>query len=134
MVKRKDQYNSTGSSIDAMMETIDETKEATTSSETDQLTQQIQQELEEENRRNDNTLAYFKQRVKEEEERHSKQHRLLEARLLQAITQTEGSAAHSDYWLNNRKIPKKEEPRKPAKEEETLIRSWVKKACTASKK
>jgi len=61
--------------------------------------------------------------IKEEEERHSKQHRLLEARLLQAITQTEGSAADSDCWLNNRKIPKKEEPRKLTKEEKNLHKS-----------
>jgi len=117
------------------MDTIDETEEATASSEeVNQLIQQIQQELEEETKRHDNTLAYFKLRVKEEEERHSKQHWFLEARLLQAIAQTEGSTADSDYWLNNRKIPKKEEPRKPTKEEKTLIRSRVKKAYTASKK
>jgi len=79
-----------------------------------------------EDKRNLDTLAYFKQRVKDEEERHSKQHRLLEARLLQAIAQAEGSTADSDYWLNNRKIPKKEE--------KTLIRSRVKEAYTASKK
>jgi len=58
----------------------------------------------------------------------------LEARLLQAIAQAEDSTADNDYWLNNRKIPKKEEPRKPTKEEKTLIRSRVKKAYTASKK
>jgi len=72
--------------------------------------------------------------VQEEEERHNKQHRLLEAKLLQAIAQTEGSTADSDYWLNSRKIPKKEKPRKPAKEEKTLIRSRVKKAFTTTKK
>ena len=83
------------------MDTIDETEEATTSpEELNQLTQQIQQELTVEDKRNLDTLAYFKQRIKEEEERHSKQHQLLEARLLQAITQTEGSTADSDYWLN----------------------------------
>ena len=119
------------------METIDETGESTTTTSTEelnQLIQQIQQELTVEDKRNLDTLAYFKQRIKEEEERHRKQHRLLEARLLQAITQTEGSTADSDYWLNNRKIPKKEEPRKLTKEEKTLIRSQVKKAYTASKK
>jgi len=87
-----------------------------------------------EDKRHFDTVAYFKNREKEEEERHSKQHQLLEARLLQAIAQTEGSTADSDYWLNNRKIPKKEEPRKLTKEEKTLIRSRVKKAYTASKK
>jgi len=91
------------------METIDESEEATTSSEElNQLIQQVQQELLLEDRRNLDALAYFKQRIKEEEERHSKLHWLLEARLLQAITQTEGSTADGDYWLNNRKIPKKE--------------------------
>jgi len=73
-------------------------------------------------------------RVEEEEERHSKQHQLLEAKLLQAIAQTEGSITDSDHWLNNRKIPKKVKPRKPAKEEKTLIRSRVKKAYATSKK
>jgi len=76
------------------METIDEAEEEskTTSSEADQLMQQIQQELEEETRRHDNALVCSNQRVKEEKERHSKQHRLLEAKLLQAIAQAEGSA------------------------------------------
>jgi len=107
------------------LDTVEETDEstATTSTEVNQLIQQIQQELEEETRRHNITLAYFKLRVKEEEERHSKQHRFLEARLLQAIAQAEGSTADSDYWLNNRRIPKKEQPKKPTKEEKTLIRS-----------
>jgi len=119
------------------METIDETGESTTTTSTEelnQLIQQIQQELTVEDKRNLDTLVYFKQRIQDEEERHSKQHRLLEARLLQAIAQTEGSTADSDYCLNNRKIPKKEEPRKLTKEEKTLMRSRVKKVYTASKK
>jgi len=57
------------------METIDESEEATTSSEElNQLIQQVQQELLLEDRRNLDALAYFKQRIKEEEERHSKLH------------------------------------------------------------
>jgi len=121
--------------MDIINETGESTSTTTTSSEElNQLIQQIQQELTVEDKRNLDTLAYFKQRIQDEEERHSKQHRLLEARLLQAITQTEGSTADSDCWLNNRKIPKKEEPRKLTKEEKTLIRSRVKKAYTASKK
>jgi len=83
------------------MDTIDETEEATTSSEANQLIQQIQQELEEEKRRHDNALAYFKQRVKEEEEKYNRQHRYLEARLLQAIAQAENSTADSDYCVYN---------------------------------
>jgi len=73
------------------METIDETGESTVSTEeANQLTQQFQEELIEEDKRCDNALACFNQRVKEEEERHSKQHRLLEAKLLQAIAQSDG--------------------------------------------
>jgi len=117
------------------LDPIKETDESTTtSSEVNQLTQQVQQELEGKDKRHYNTLAYYKFRIQEEEEKHSKQHWLLEAKLLQAIAQTEGSTADSDYWLNNKKIPKKEKPRKPIKEEKTLIRSRVKKACAASKK
>jgi len=119
------------------METIDETGESTTTTsaeEIDQLIQQVQEELNAEDKRHDNTLAYFNQRVKEEKERHSKQHRLLEAKLLQAIAQQEGSAADSDYWLSNRKIQKKEPPKKPSKQEKALNRARVKKAYTASKK
>jgi len=119
------------------METIDETGESTTTTNTEevnQLIQQFQEELIAEDKRHDNTLAYFNQRVKEEKERHSKQHRLLEAKLLQAIAQQEGSTADSDYWLSNRKIQKKEQPKKPSKQEKVLIRARVKKAYTASKK
>jgi len=119
------------------METIDETGESTTTNteeEVNQLMQQLQNELIAEDKRHDNTLAYFNQRVKEEKERHSKQHRVLEAQLLQAIAQQEGSAADSDYWLSNRKIPKKEPPKKPSKQEKALIRARVKKAYTAGKK
>jgi len=118
-----------------VLEPIDETNESTTTgSEVNQLIQQVQQELEVEDKRHYNTLAYYKSRIQEEEEKHSKQHQLLEAKLLQAITQTEGSTADSDYWLNNKKIPKKEKPKKPTKEEKTLIRYRVKKAYTANKK
>jgi len=119
------------------METIDETGESTTTTNTEeevnQLIQQLQEELTAEDKRHDNTLAYFNQRVKEEKERHSRQHRVLEAQLLQAIAQQEGSTADSDYWLSNRKIPKKEPPKKPSKQEKALIRARVKKAYTASK-
>jgi len=118
-----------------VLEPIDETNESTTTgSEVNQLIQQVQQELEVEDKRHYNTLAYYKSRIQEEEEKHSKHHQLLEAKLLQAITQTEGSTADSDYWLNNKKIPKKEKPKKPTKEEKTLIRYRVKKAYTANKK
>jgi len=113
------------------METIDETGESTTTTsaeEVDQLIQQFQEELIAEDKRHDNTLAYFNQRVKEEKERHSKQHRVLEVKLLQAIAQQEGSTADSDYWLSNRKIQKKEQPKKPSKQEKALIRARVKKA------
>ena len=122
---------------ETVLDTVEETNESTTtttSPEANQLIQQTQQELEEENRRHDNTLASFKQRVKEEEEKYNRQHRCLEARLLQAIPQAENSTADSDYWLNNRKIPKKEESKKPTKEEKTLIRSRVKEAPAVSKK
>ena len=119
------------------METIDETGESTTTASTEevnQLIQQFQEELIEEDKRHDNTLAYFNQRAKEEKERHSKQHRLLEAKLLQAIAQSKGSTADSDCWLNNRKIQKKEQPKKPTKQEKALIRSRVKKDSLAGKK
>ena len=119
------------------METIDETGESTTTTNTEeevnQLIQQLQEELIAEDKRHDNTLAYFNQRVKEEKERQSKQHRVLGAKLLQALTQ-QGSTADSDYWLSNRKIQKKEPPKKPSKQEKALIRARVKKAYTASKK
>ena len=119
------------------METIDETGESTTTTseeEVNQLIQQLQDKLIEEDKRHDNTLVYYNQRVKEEKERHTKQHRVLEAQLLQAIAQQEGSTADSDYWLSNRKIPKKEPPKKPSKQEKALIRARVKKAYTTSKK
>jgi len=59
------------------MDTIDETGESTTSTTTsteelNQLIQQTQQESTVEDKRNLDTLAYFKQRIKEEEKRHSK--------------------------------------------------------------
>jgi len=119
------------------METIDETGESTTttsSEELNQLIQQLQQELIVEDKRHFDTLAYFKNRIQEEQEKHTRQQRFLETRLLQAITTVEGSIADGDYWLNNTKIPKKEQPKKLTKAEKTLIRSRVKKAYTASKK
>jgi len=108
------------------METIDETGESTTttsSEELNQLIQQLQQELIVEDKRHFDTLAYFKNRIQEEQEKHTRQQCFLETRLLQAITTVEGSIADSDYWLNNTKIPKKEQPKKLTKEEKTLIRS-----------
>jgi len=121
------------------MEPIDETGESTTtttsSDKLNQLIQQLQQELIGEDKRHFDTLAYFKNREKEAKERHSKQQRFLETKVLQAITTIEGSIADGDYWLNNTRIPKKEQPKKKlTKEEKTLIRSRVKKAYTASKK
>jgi len=80
------------------------------------------------------TLACYKNRIKEEQEKHTRQQRFLETRLLQAIATVEGSIADGDYWLNNTKIPKKEQPKKLTKAEKTLIRAQVKKAYTASKK
>jgi len=115
------------------MDTIDESEEAT-SSELNELIQQIQEELIVEDKRHFDTLGYFKNRIKEEEEKHTRQQRLLETRLLQAITTVEGGIADGDYWLNNTKIPKKEQPKKLTKEEKTLIRSRVKRAYTASKR
>jgi len=116
------------------METIDETKESTTSSEElNQLIQQLQRELIVEDKRHFDTLAYYNSKTQEERDKHSKKQRLLESRLLQAITTVENSIADGDYWLNNTKIPKKEQPKKKlTKEEKTLIRSRVKKAYTAS--
>jgi len=122
------------------METIDETEESTTPSteELNQLIQQLQQELIVEDKRHFDTLAYFKNRIQEEQDKHSKKQHFLETWLLQAITTVEGSIADGDYWLNNTKIPtkipKKEQPKKLTKEEKTLIRSRVKEAYTASKK
>jgi len=120
------------------MDTIDETGEstATTSSEElNQLIQQTQQELIAEDKSHFDTLAYFKSRIQEEQDKHTKQQRFLETRLLQAIATVEGSTADSDYWLNNTKIPKKEQPKKkPTKAEKTLIWAQVKKAYAASKK
>jgi len=116
------------------LDAIDETGESTISSEVNQLMQQIQQELEVEDKRHYDTSAFYKTRIQEEQEKHSKQHQFLEARLLQAIAQTEGSTADGDYWLNSTKIPRKEQPKKPTKAEKTLIRAQVKKACTTSKK
>jgi len=120
-----------------VLDAIDETEESTTTASTEevnQLIQQIQQELIVEDKRHFDTLAYYKNRIKEEEEKHTKQQHFLETRLLQAIATVEGSIADGDYWLNITKIQKKEQPKKLTKEEKTLIRSRVKKAYTASKK
>jgi len=120
-----------------VLDAIDETEESTTttsSEELNHLIQLIQQELIVEDKRHFDTLAYFKNRIQEEQEKHTRQQRFLETRLLQAITTVEGSIADGDYWLNNTKIPKKEQPKKLTKAEKTLIRSRVKKAYTASKK
>ena len=119
-----------------VLDPIDETDESTTSSEVkvNQLIQQIQQELEGEDKRHYNTLAYYKSRIQEEDKKHSKQHRLLEAKLLQAIAQAEGSTADSDYWLNNRVTPVTVKPIKPKTEEKVLIRYRVKQAFVKSQK
>jgi len=123
------------------METIDEAEESTTATTTSteelkQLIQHLQQELIVEDKRYFDTIGYFKDRIQEEQEKHTKKQHFLETKLLQAITTVEHSVADSDYWLNNTKIPKKkEQPKKKlTKEEKTLIRSRVKEAYTASKK
>jgi len=121
------------------MDTIDETGESTTTTSTEEVNQlilQIQQELTVEDKRHFDVLAYYKTRIQEEQEKHTRQQRFLETRLLQAIATVEGSTADGDYWLNNTKIPKKKEQpkKKPTKAEKTLIRTQVKKAYTASKK
>jgi len=107
-----------------------EEKTSSTSSEV-QLTQQ---QLEEENKRCNNALACHKLRVKEEEERHSKQHRFLEAKLLQATAQSQDRAADDDCWLNNKSVKRTAEQKMPNKDAKALIRCRVKKPCTASKK
>jgi len=120
------------------MDTIDETGESTTTTNTEeevnQLMQQIQQELVVEDKRHFDTLGYYKSRIQEEQEKHTRQQQFLETRLLQAIATVEGITADGDYWLNNTKIPKKEQPKKLTKAEKTLIRTQVKKAYTTSKK
>jgi len=119
------------------METIDEAEEsktATSSEEINQLTQQVQEDLIVEDKRHFDTLAYFKNRIKEEEEKHVRQQRFLEAKLLQAVTTVEGGVADGDHWLNNTRTPKKEKPKKLTKEDKKLIRARVKKAYAASKK
>jgi len=124
------------------METIDETEESattrttTSTEELKQLIQHLQEELIVEDKRYFDTITFYKDRIQEEQEKHTKKQRLLETQLLQAITAVEHSVADGDYWLNNTKIPKKkEQPKKKlTKEEKTLIRSRVKKAYTASKK
>ena len=122
------------------METIDETEEATTATTTSteelkQLIQHLQQELILEDKRYFDTVAFYKERLQEIQEEHTKKQRFLESQLLQAITAVEHSVADGNYWLNNTKIPrKKEQPKKLTKEEKTLIRSRVKKAYTANKK
>jgi len=122
------------------METIDETEESTTTTATSteelkQLIQHLQQELIVEDKRYFDTVAYFKDRIQEEQEKHTKKQCFLETKLLQAITVVDHSVADSDYWLNNTKIQKKEQPKKKlTKEEKTLIRSRVKEAYAASKK
>jgi len=124
------------------METIDETEESTTTpttttstEELKQLIQHLQEELIVEDKRYFDTVAYFKDRIQEVQEEHTKKQRFLETQLLQAITAVEHSVADGDYWLNNTKMQKKEQPKKKlTKEEKTLIRSRVKKAYTASKK
>jgi len=125
------------------METIDETEESTTTpttatsiEELKQLIQHLQEELIVEDKRYFDTVGYFKARIQEEvQEEHTKKQHFLETKLLQAITAVEHSVADSDYWLNNTKIQKKEQPKKKlTKEEKTLIKSRVKEAHTASKK
>jgi len=111
------------------METIDETEEATTATTTSteelkQLIQHLQQELILEDKRYFDTVAFYKERLQEIQEEHTKKQGFLESQLLQAITTVEHSVADGDYWLNNTKIPrKKEQPKKLTKEEKTLIRS-----------
>ena len=122
------------------MESIDETEEATTATTTSteelkQLIQHLQEELIVEDKRYFDTVSYFKDRIQEVQEEHTKKQRFLETQQLQAITAVEHSVADGDYWLNNTKIQKKEQPKKKlTKEEKTLIRSRVKEAYTASKK
>jgi len=88
-----------------------------------------------EDKRYFDTVAFYKERLQEIQEEHTKKQRFLESQLLQAITAVEHSVADGNYWLNNTKIPrKKEQPKKLTKEEKTLIRSRVKKAYTANKK
>jgi len=71
--------NSIGSILPEM-ETIDETEESTTPSteELNQLIQQLQQELIVEDKRHFDTLAYFKNRIQEEQDKHSKKQHFLE--------------------------------------------------------
>jgi len=130
----------TDRSILPSMETVDEAEEATTATTTSteelkQLIQHLQQELILEDKRHFDTVSFYKDRIQEVQEEHTKKQCLLESQLLHAITAVDHSVADSDYWLNNTKIPKKEQPKKKlTKEEKTLIRSRVKKAYTASKK
>jgi len=115
------------SDLEDNLETIYEEEKSTTTPSEVQL---IQQQLEKEINRHDNTLEYYKQRVKDKKERHYQQQRELEAKLLEAIAKEEDSKADDSYWLNNRPIPKSRtvEPKKLTKADKTLIRSQVKKA------
>jgi len=121
------------------MERIDEAEEesetaASTEEEVNQLTQQAEEDLTAEDEMHFDTLACFKNRIKEEEEKHMRQQRFLEAKLLQAVTAVEGGLADGDHWLNNTRTPKKEKLKKLTKEDKKLIRARVKKAYAASKK
>jgi len=70
-----------------VLDAIDETEELTSTSteEVNQLIQQIQQELIVKDKRHFDNLAYYKNRIQEEQEKHTRQQRILETRLLQAI-------------------------------------------------
>jgi len=93
------------------METIDETEESTATTtatasteELKQLIQHLQQELIVEDKRCFDTVSYFKDRIQEEQEKHTRKQHFLETKLLQAITTVENSVADGDHWLNNTKI------------------------------
>ena len=111
--------------LETVEEATVETEESTTAT---TEVQDLQHQLEQELKRHDDTLKYYQQRIKDEQGWHSKVQQELEAKLLQALAESESTQADGDYWLNNRVIPEATvSTKKLTSTEKTLIRAKVKK-------
>jgi hypothetical protein len=112
------------------LETIEEATietEATEESAASTLIKDLQDQLEKELERHNGTVRYHQGRIKDEEARHYKVQQDLEAKLLQALRDSESIQEDGDYWLNNKPVPKNRPgTRKPTSDEKTLIRARVK--------
>jgi hypothetical protein len=92
------------------------------------LIKDLQDQWKKELKRHSGSISYYKNRIKEEETRHYKVQQDLEAKLLQALKDSESTQVDGDYWLNNKPVPKKKpKAKKPTSDEKILIRARVKK-------